>query len=747
MDKKDLDFESNIDIADITRTLTRRKKLLGFTTLTVLSLSIFLTTLQRIFNPLYSASFTILIDDPIDSTKAKPAAGFGGSVFNQVAGNTTFNDIPTLIEFLKSDLILKSTADKYKIPKGLLRKRITIKTGGTKRREAEGVLKVTVLSGSKNKTKNIATSLQNEYINAALTQRNRRFSDGLKFLDKQAPILEKQTLELQEKLAKFRVDNSIIVPFEEVKKSKEFEANAKIKILDLKTQLSLLNETKEKIEKGELVTEGFNKIIGKDTSNPDGLNISNDKSKLYNEFRTELANKRAIYSPKSQIIKSLESRLRKISPEILREQLSAINLAKEFYTKELKRIEQELKEIQLENMRLPNFINEYEDIQQRLLISKENLTSLIETREQFKLKIAQESFPWLIISPAKASRNPVSPSVPRNLLIGLFLSIISGITAAFVRDKFNNVYSDYLEAERDLKIPNLVTLPYISNFEGIKEDKKLMLDTLNKDLEKDEESNLERFFYQEAMRSLYTSIRFLKTDKEINSITISSSIPGEGKSLINILLAKTLSDIGKKVLLIDCDLRKPQVHTRLGINNTSGLSNLLSLDVEDWRKNIRKVDKLANLSVLTAGLIPPDPIRLLNSQRMRDLVKEIKASKEFDLILFDTPPLMGLADAVYVSDLTDGLLLVVSIGFVNKDLPKEAIKQLNKKNIKPVGFISNIRREEKGLTKNQTNNYSYSYRAYGSAYASQNESVKDTKEVEKPYLLRKLSELITWLDE
>ena len=747
MDKRDLDFEGNIDLGDITRTLIRRKKILGFTSLTVLSLSIFITTIQRIFNPLYSASFTILIDDPIDSTKAKPAAGFGGSVFNQVAGNTTFNDIPTLIEFLKSDLILKSTADKYKIPKGLLRKRITIKTGGTKRREAEGVLTVTVLTGSKNKTKNVALSLQNEYINAALTQRNRRFSDGLKFLDKQAPILEKRTIELQEKLAKFRVDNSIIVPFEEVRKSKEFEANAKIRILDLKTQLSLLAETKEKIEKGELVTEGFNKLIGKNTLNPDGLNISNDKSKLYNEFRAELSNKRAIYSPNSRIIRSLESRLRQIGPEILREQLSAINLASDFYTKELKRIEQELKEIQLENMRLPNFINEYEDIQQRLLISKENLTSLIETREQFKLKIAQESFPWLVISPAKASRKPVSPSVPRNLLIGLFLSIISGVTAAFVRDKFNNVYSDYHEAERDLKIPNLVTLPYISNFEGIKEDKKLMLDTLNKDIEKDDESNLERFFYQEAMRSLYTSIRFLKTDKEMNSIAISSSIPGEGKSLINILLAKTLTDIGKKVLLIDCDMRKPQIHTRLGINNISGLSNLLSLDVEDWRKNIRKIDSAGNLSVLTAGLIPPDPIRLLNSQRMKDIVKEIKESKEFDLILFDTPPLMGLADAVYVSDLTDGLLLVVSIGFVNKDLPKEAIKQLDNKNIMPVGFISNIRRKEKGLIKSQTDNYSYSYSTYSTPYASNNESEEEIETTEKPFILRQLSKLLSWLDE
>ena len=721
MDRKDLDFEGNIDIADITRTLTRRKKLFGFTSLTVLTLSIFFTAFQRIFTPLYSGSFTLLIDDPIDSTKAKPTNDFS-SVFSQVAGNTTFNDIPSLIEFLKSDLILKSTADKYKIPKGVLRRRIEIKTGGTKRREAEGVLKVTVLTESKNKTKNVATSLQNAYINAALTQRNRRFSDGLEFLDKQAPLIEKRTFELQEKLAKFRLDNSIIVPFEEVIKSQEFEANAKIKILDLKTQISLLSETKEKIKKGELVTEGFNKLIGKNTINTDGLNISNDKSKLYNDFRAELANKRSIYSPNSMIIRSLEARLNKIGPEILKEQLSAINLASEFYTKELKRIEQELKEIQLENMRLPNSINEYEDIMQRLEISKENLSSLIETREQFKLKIAQESFPWLVINPAKVSGKPVRPSVPRNLLIGLLLSVISGTIAAFVRDKFNNVYSDYLEVERDLKIPNLVTLPYISSFEGIKEDKKFMLDTIIKDNEKEDESNLERFFYQEAMRSLYTSIRFLKTDKEMNSITISSSVPGEGKSLINILLAKTLSDIGKRVLLVDCDLRKPQVHTRLGINNTSGLSNLLSLDVEDWRKNIRKVDNLGNLSVLTAGLIPPDPIRLLNSQRMKDVVGEIKESKEFDLILFDTPPLMGLADAVYVSDLTDGLLLVVSLGFVNKDLPREAIKQLNKKNIEPVGFISNIRRKDKGLTKNQTNNYSYSYSAYSKAYAPESES-------------------------
>ena len=128
---------------------------------------------------------------------------------------------------------------------------------------------------------------------------------------------------------------------------------------------------------------------------------------------------------------------------------------------------------------------------------------------------------------------------------------------------------------------------------------------------------------------------------------------------MNVLLAKTLSEMGQKVLLIDADMRKPQLHVRLGVNNLTGLSNILTDGDEQWRDAIQSVPGYNNWSVLTAGRRPPDPTRLLSSKRMHALVQELDQSNQFDLLLFDTPPVLGLADAALVAEHCDGLMLLV----------------------------------------------------------------------------------------
>ena len=142
---------------------------------------------------------------------------------------------------------------------------------------------------------------------------------------------------------------------------------------------------------------------------------------------------------------------------------------------------------------------------------------------------------------------------------------------------------------------------------------------------------------------------------------------------MNVLLAKTLSEMGQRVLLIDADLRKPQMHVRLGLNNLNGLTNLLTEKDNNWRDTVQSVPGYDNWSVLTAGRRPPDPARLLSSNRMRSLVKEIEQSEQFDLVLFDTPPVLGLADAALVAEHCDGLMLLVSLDQVDRSLPKESV--------------------------------------------------------------------------
>jgi capsular exopolysaccharide synthesis family protein len=193
-------------------------------------------------------------------------------------------------------------------------------------------------------------------------------------------------------------------------------------------------------------------------------------------------------------------------------------------------------------------------------------------------------------------------------------------------------------------------------------------------------------------------------------------MPAEGKSLVNVLLAKTLCEMGQRVLLVDADLRKPQIHHRLGVNNLTGLSNLLTESDLHWQDAIQAVAGYEGWSVLTAGRQPPDPARLLSSLRMHSLVSELANSGAFDLILYDTPPVLGLADAALVAEHLDGLMLLVSLDRVDRGMPRESINRIRSSGAALLGLVTNAVKQEKASNSSYGYGYGYGYGRYGYGY-------------------------------
>ena len=142
--------------------------------------------------------------------------------------------------------------------------------------------------------------------------------------------------------------------------------------------------------------------------------------------------------------------------------------------------------------------------------------------------------------------------------------------------------------KEDLGLPLLGHIPHVDFFQGVREDKRFLLQELDRSVSGDNDKNdkadartrqqeqYQRFFYQEAFRNLFTSLRFLNSDSPLKAIALTSSLPAEGKSLVNVLLAKTLSEMGQRILLVDADLRKPQMHTRLGAEQSQRLVQFAS---------------------------------------------------------------------------------------------------------------------------------------------------------------------------
>ncbi|OLS38941.1 capsular biosynthesis protein [Alkalihalophilus pseudofirmus] len=195
----------------------------------------------------------------------------------------------------------------------------------------------------------------------------------------------------------------------------------------------------------------------------------------------------------------------------------------------------------------------------------------------------------------------------------------------------------------------------------------------------------------EQYRTLRTNIQFANMDgQEIRSILVTSAGPGEGKSTTIANLSIVLAQQGKRVLLLDADLRKPTVHYTFQVDNTFGLTNVLTK--QHTLSDAVKETKVEELHVLTCGPIPPNPSELLSSKAMADLLEE--AFQYYDYVLLDTPPTLAVTDAQILANLTDGSILVVSSGKTNRDGAKKAAEQLKQAQAKLIGAVLNDKKKD-----------------------------------------------------
>ncbi|MEI2447357.1 CpsD/CapB family tyrosine-protein kinase [Priestia megaterium] len=196
----------------------------------------------------------------------------------------------------------------------------------------------------------------------------------------------------------------------------------------------------------------------------------------------------------------------------------------------------------------------------------------------------------------------------------------------------------------------------------------------------------------EQYRTIRTNIQFSDADQDIKSIVLTSTGPGEGKSTTASNLATVYAQQGLRVLLIDADLRKPTAHYTFRLENHVGLTNVLTK--QSTLGQAVQGTEVPDLFLLTSGPIPPNPAELLASNNMTELLKEMK--EQFDMIVFDTPPVLAVADAQILANQVDGSILVVSSGKTDKEAAVKAKELLLKANAKVLGAVLNNRKMEEG---------------------------------------------------
>ncbi|MEW4059185.1 CpsD/CapB family tyrosine-protein kinase [Bacillus sp. YBsi01] len=195
----------------------------------------------------------------------------------------------------------------------------------------------------------------------------------------------------------------------------------------------------------------------------------------------------------------------------------------------------------------------------------------------------------------------------------------------------------------------------------------------------------------EQYRTIRTNIEFSSVDTEVKSLLITSAGPEEGKSTTAANLAVVFAQQGKKVLLIDADLRKPTVHFTFKLDNGTGLTSLLLQQIP-FQKAVLRAEE-ANLDILTSGPIPPNPAELLSTGAMRDLLSE--AALVYDKVILDTPPVLAVADTKILGSYTDGAIMVISSGKTDKEKAAKAKEALDYCPCKLLGAVMNGKKQTK----------------------------------------------------
>ncbi len=294
---------------------------------------------------------------------------------------------------------------------------------------------------------------------------------------------------------------------------------------------------------------------------------------------------------------------------------------------------------------------------------------------------------------------PIGPQRTRNILVAFLLSFAAGIGLAFLLDYLDDSVRTSDDISRHLGLPTLALIPHYLNT-----DKKKLLTAANGNGHGAALITMEERHspMAEAYRHLRTSLLFSSAGKPPQTILVTSSQPSEGKTTTAINTAITLAQSDADVVIIDCDLRRPRLHTHFGLENTQGLTNYLSGD-KDTANLIRTYTDLPRLKIITSGPIPPNPAELLSSNEMRNLLQFL--SGRFKHVIIDSPPAISFTDAAILSTLVDGVVLVA---MANKS-SIHLMRQFKQR-------ISSIGARIYGVVLNGIKAGSMDYDYYGSGY-------------------------------
>ena len=297
--------------------------------------------------------------------------------------------------------------------------------------------------------------------------------------------------------------------------------------------------------------------------------------------------------------------------------------------------------------------------------------SLLQTYESVRLAKAESTSDVVLVEPAVPPNRPIRPKVIQNTLLAAVVGGMLVVGLIFLIDALDNTIKGPDDVARHLGLPTLGVIAHVKRKNG---DLKPV--TITKP----------RSPISETYRALRTNIQFASVDRPIRTLLVTSSNPAEGKTTVATNLSVVLAQGGNNVVLMDVDLRKPQLHLRMGLPNRKGVTSLFVRPSTQMDGSVQSTE-VKNLSLITSGTLPPNPAELLGSDRMGQILTQLQ--NRADIVVLDTPPVLAVTDSAVLGKQVDGVLLVIKVGSTKIAAAQQTVNQLRRLNINILGVVLN----------------------------------------------------------